>query len=406
MRQGQAVRTHRGRRLHIGRPLGGGGEGSVFEASMRGSRSRYVAKVFRARHPELVRRTQYLVKKDLPSLCPAIVAPIDTFEDNGEYGHIAPLAPGEEFSELTQMPALIERIQAGLVLATAVDVLHRLGIAHGDLNPRNVLWEPKPHHVRVYLIDLDGFSCPEHHTRMVGAQGYMAPELFRAMRAKQQPTVDRLACDRYSLAVLLHEILLCFHPAGDESDGYGPLLDGRWPFDPMRPTAPAGQATLPVECLNAHLISLFQQAFGPSPHARPPASAWVKALSDALWSVWACSKCSRQSVIETTRRACPHCHHPYPTLTLHVQGRGTRIELRNPTIKLGRDDLAPDDLLVSRRHLVIRRYGPEYRLQVIGRNGAARRVHGKQWFQLPRGREVVIEPGNDLRVGKTVLEFR
>lgn len=105
------------------------------------------------------------------------------------------------------------RLHIALLIAEALDGMHRGGWAHGDIKPSNILLTREG---TAALLDM-GFShrTNERLTQMPsGTLAYMAPEV------KLNTVHDPQLADIYSLGILLQEILYGVLPGKDGTEGY------------------------------------------------------------------------------------------------------------------------------------------------------------------------------------------
>lgn len=106
-------------------------------------------------------------------------------------------------------------------LASAIQFLHKKGIAHRDLKPENILCQSKNHLFPIKICDFDlgsgikfnstltsPVSTPELLTP-VGSAEFMAPEVVEAFIGEASSYDKR--CDLWSLGVIMY-ILLCGYP--------------------------------------------------------------------------------------------------------------------------------------------------------------------------------------------------
>jgi len=88
-------------------------------------------------------------------------------------------------------------------LADALDHMHRNNVAHSDLKPENIAYDPRTHNLKLFDFGLS--QTPATPTSMstsfVGSPLYMAPEVL--LRERYNP----FAADVWSLAFVLIEML-------------------------------------------------------------------------------------------------------------------------------------------------------------------------------------------------------
>ncbi|PFX30795.1 MAP kinase-interacting serine/threonine-protein kinase 2 [Stylophora pistillata] len=150
-----------------------------------------------------------------------IVDCIEYFEDSHKFYMIfEKMRGGPLLKHIEKKKAFTEK-EASLVvkdIVSALDFLHKKGIAHRDLKPENILcaYENQISPVKICDFDLasglDGLSAavttPELQTP-VGSAEYMAPEVVDAFKT-HATTYDK-RCDLWSLGVILY-IMLSGHP--------------------------------------------------------------------------------------------------------------------------------------------------------------------------------------------------
>ncbi|WP_306361682.1 hypothetical protein [Nocardia sp. CC227C] len=196
--------------------------------------------------------------------------PIDIIEESDTViGVILPLIPARFLNEqgkpltldflyvaAAQPPRTAVRVGVLLRACDILAYLYDLGLVHGDISMKNLVWDRRSPHA--YLIDCDSVHpATEVRERGVGTAGWRDPRWV----AGRIPAHDRYS-DRFALAVMVYRALL-LNPGAPE------LVDGDW-------ARPSG---IPDD-LPARLRSLFDRAFH-DPFAtteRPTAVEWRDAL--------------------------------------------------------------------------------------------------------------------------------
>ncbi len=221
----------------------------------------------------------------------------------------------------------------------------------------------------------------------------MAPEI----RTKgASPSIE---ADRFSLAVVLHELLTLRHPVPSDAteDVFDEVMGkGKWLGDPTcsNTSRPGGY---PAEILDADLARLFRLGISGDPSDRPTAQQWQDALYTSLFKLYVCPSCTSPNIVDASKNRCAVCKKSYPVLLL--RGNFGTIQLDQSSIVLGRDQLGGEKE-ISSRHAVIRRVGPEYRIEDCSVNGVFRNTSAG-WLSIPKtsdlSRQAVLNAGERIR---------
>ena len=283
--------------LRIGKLIGSGGEGAVYEDR---NDPHMVIKVLHRQHatPERAAKLQAM-RDNPPPDTQALSWPNAVKYDADGLRYQMPKAPegagtayrfiaAKERRQLPQHRQGYEyRTKIGIRIAEAFRGLHAMGVRIGDVNPSNILVRADG---SVMLIDCDSFQIPgppghQPYPCVVGSPEYTAPETedFR----RQFRSHDS---DNFALAVLLYQLLgNGSHPyagidtlAADSISNIRERIkghrfahhprEGRW-----RPTP--GQMRS-WRAMPGPVQNTFRQAFSPmaSRIGRPTADAWASIL--------------------------------------------------------------------------------------------------------------------------------
>ncbi len=235
----QLIKSKSGKNHLIIRKIGLGGQGEAMECLEQTQKTRWVLKLYHPRFitKETKKRLYWLVRQRLSSRCPILKAPEDIYDKfkSNKLGHFTPMIPGQSLEEFLQNPvgSMIEKLKIALAITHAVDILHNLGIAHGDLQSNNILLVLKngSSGFEVFIIDFDNFyvrglpppSCSGHKL-------YMPPEC-------RNGGIPFIKSDLFNLAVIMHELILLMHIAtgfdSDEKQFEATMISGVWQHDPM-----------------------------------------------------------------------------------------------------------------------------------------------------------------------------
>lgn len=393
--------TRSGRAYLVLRELPKGAQGRAFEVRGHDGR-RGVLKLFAEpfRTKAIRDRIAKLVERNLHAACPMLCAPTDMVDESIGLGHVAPLAPGLKLDTYLEAPngRFLDHVIAAAAIAAALAVLERMGLGHGDLQGENILVDSSDGVLRPALIDFDNLLEPGLASPAAGHPRYYAPEIRAAVADRRTARPD-LRSDRYALGVLMHELLLARHPAGafeHNPAGFDRLMrSGKWPDDPARPSPLRGEGGFRAECLDPPLQNLLRRALAGEAADRPTAAEWFTALRRAAENVYVCDHCRYPCVVDGGKFVCVQCRRPFPAYRLTVRGR-TVATLRRGALVIGRRDLG-DAPMVSPRHAVLRRCGPDALIQPIG--APVHRVHPGGREILAKDREHLLRPGERLLFG-------
>ena len=256
----------------------------------------------------------------------------------------------------------------------ALAFAHDHNIIHRDVKPENIL-VARDGTVKVTDFGIAKLTSAVTITRdrVVGTPEYLSPE-----QARGDDTIGP-AADIYSLGVVLYELLV-----------------GQVPF-PLARHGSTFRET--VEVLRHHIHTP-----PPPPRARNPQ---VNPTLEKV-ALKALEKDPRRRYANALAMAEALGYHERPPalsapavarLGLVVM-RGARsrcrFEVQGEGLVIGRADLDPEDVLVSRRHVLLTRRGSGLWLQDTSLNGT--RVNGKRVFG-----EVLLQRGDEIEIGQSVL---
>ena len=321
------VRDDAGRPIQLGRELGRGGEGAVYETSD----SNRVAKLYigpRALPPERVEKLRYMVTGWSHEIEEAAAWPSSLLTDRAGavLGFLMPRVVG--FHEIHSLYGPSSRkklfphatwaflVHAGMNCAAAFHRIHSAGHVIGDVNAKNIFVSPQ---ATVRLIDCDSFQV--HAGARWFLSGMHVPEFTPPeLQARDLQSVVRTPNhDLFGLALtLFHLLLLGRHPfiGVPLPEGTEPLpieaaiaqfrfAFGRDAADrQMRPPP----NTLPLECLPYDLVDLFRRSFlrGSEHNGRPSALEWRDALFRASSQLATCPA-ETTHVYPRQNAECPWC---------------------------------------------------------------------------------------------------
>ncbi|MFO1372234.1 MAG: hypothetical protein U1F42_07515 [Candidatus Competibacteraceae bacterium] len=315
-----------GHPLELGKALGRGGEGAVFEIT---GRPGFVAKVYHQPiSADKALKLEGMARQAHPSLLEIAAWPVDVLRsrpDTPIQGFIMPKVSGYQEIHSLYGPSHRKRafpqadwsflIHAARNLASAFEAIHARGHVIGDVNPGNVVVSAQ---ALVKLIDCDSFQVSVGSRLFpcdVGVPQFTAPELqgrsFHGLRRTPEHDV-------FSLALMcFHLLFMGRHPFAGRYKGKGDMpieraiKEYRFAFGQHAVTQlmEPPPHTLPFTALSREVATLFERAFAAPNHAhgnRPSAHEWLLALEQLKRELRNC----RQNEVHKFSghlSACPWC---------------------------------------------------------------------------------------------------
>lgn len=345
-----------GKPIVVGRWIGGGGQGDVYEVSYDG-----VPKALKwYRNPLLVPKTlRGILSDNAANGAPgkAFVWPIETTDFHEvevqtvkgafrtkTFGYVMDLIPQGFYSFrdflLTKQRFASYRVavDACLEICKVFRVLRSKGLCYQDVNAGNLFFKPGTGEVAV--CDCDNVADNGTSTGIIGTPGFMAPELviddweyvndvrgyrneYRTMhRRRVQPSYKT---DRFSMAVLLFEILTLTNPlTGRRSLGpqdferkvrlYGydalfmfdPTSDENAPHPGVHKNAIAMWNALPSYMKDVFVRAFSQEAMK-NANARVSEGEWLQNLVRFRADIFTCPVCGSRTELFTDAAVATRC---------------------------------------------------------------------------------------------------
>ena len=210
LKSGQTVHTESGIPCKVGRFLGGGGQGEVYQADWK-SKPIALKWYFPAQAtPEQRGALALLIEKGPPDNRFLWPLELTVSPDVPGFGYIMPLREPRFKGIVDLMKRRIEPTfralaTAGLQLADSYLQLHAQGFCYRDISFGNVFFDPDTG--EALICDNDNVAVDgQGESGVLGTPRFMAPEI---VRGEAQPSTQT---DLFSLSVLLFYMLMVHHP--------------------------------------------------------------------------------------------------------------------------------------------------------------------------------------------------
>ncbi len=317
--------TASGLRLRLGKSIGKGGEGQIFQ--LESDRPFAVKLYIDGKAATRRDKINAMIADKLFERTPFVAFPIEAVTSKGVFAGFTmrqaagakPLhqlcTPGDR---KTEFPAANFRflIRVALNFARAVASINELGAVIGDINESVALIDQKG---IITIIDSDSFQyrrSGQLYRCIVGKAEYTPPELQGQSFGKVDRTVNH---DAFGLAVIIFELLFMGrHPFAGTYKGIGDQLsiskaiqEGRFAYSPQKSLSqmvPPPHVPLLTD-IPLDVADAFQRAFG-SPASkspiRPTAAEWVPLLERMEKGVIEC-KANPSHYYSRNAAGCPWC---------------------------------------------------------------------------------------------------
>jgi len=315
-----------GRPVRLGREIGRGGEGTVYELEGRADR---VAKLyFKQPDANHAAKLAAMVGAAEERLMRVAAWPAETLRSptGAVIGFVMPRIAGHKpvfqlYGPKLRLQAFPKAdwaflIHAAANAARAVAVVHAAGHVIGDINHGNLMVAED---ATVRLIDCDSFQVTSGGKTWfcrVGVGTHQPPEMQGV--SSYDGIVRTPNHDMFGLAVIIFQLLcMARHPFAGRFLGPGqpPLIEeaiaqGRYAYarDQKRTLMVPPPASLPMEALTPRLRDLFETAFSLATRSggRPGPAEWIGALEDLARDLKSCSV-NRAHVHRRGLSHCPWC---------------------------------------------------------------------------------------------------
>jgi serine/threonine-protein kinase len=202
----------------LGRKLGSGGFGAVFEAQHASTRLSYAIKRIALSAEDADRfEKEALYPARIAEQSLYVIRVQDFFHDraDGHFYLVTELIPhGDLRDHLSRQPRLEVRsaLELAIDVARGLAAIHKQGIVHLDLKPRNILMDLKDDRWVPKIADFGlARSTGTVHLNRAASVGYGAPEQWNPRGTPGQPS------DLFAFGMIAYEVLVG-RPASDATN--------------------------------------------------------------------------------------------------------------------------------------------------------------------------------------------
>lgn len=415
----EGARFHSRNRMRtgsVGRVLGKGGQGTVYEVEMEGSpfALKWYHDYYIDLDTNLYARLAGAVDRGAPDR--RFLWPLELVHVEGQrsFGYVMPLrddsfvgmrnliAPPPDRVELT----LAQRASVCAAIAHCFLELHASGLCYQDINFGNVFLNPD--NADVLICDNDNVNINGAEASIYGTRKFMAPEVVR------REVLPSTETDLFSMAVMFFYVLFGWHPLDGRREAETRILDAKmenklYGTEPIFIFDPANNANGPVDplhnavvyrwrSLNDELRELFIRSFTTglfSSGARVHEFSWRNAFNAVPSRTFQCANCGYENILdlgpddELLPGQCGYCEAPpEPPPVLVSDKRLVVLEAGRP---VSRDQLTDSD---SQEQVAMIEAHPQ-RPAILG----MRNLLDETWrVEIPGFSAAPIAPGKTVRL--------
>jgi eukaryotic-like serine/threonine-protein kinase len=414
--------------------LGEGGQAEVYRARI--GDQEYALKWYRKEYvdadPRLWERLKTSINAGMPTdrfLWPFDLVSLPQTTAYG--GYLMPIRPTEfiPVAEITggRLDTSFRALMTlGLELSDCFMKLHALGMCYRDINYGNFFFHPKTGEIRI--ADTDNVDVNMKPGSILGTPGFMAPEVGR------REALPNSMSDRFSMAVLLFNLLMMGHPLKGKRESELPFdehdRDGSHRLccvDPVFVYDPNNDSNRPIPNVHHVMMSywaifpeslhkLFCESFTKGlhdPEARVMDKEWRREMISLRDSMYECPDCEAENFfnIDRVRRkqpqdACWSCGRvPKLPPRMRISGKHEPI-----LVVLGKGaQLYPHHLEGDEYNFTTPFAGvvmnPLSLKNLSGSTWTATRADGSN-VEVPRGETLVLSDGCRVHFGRSDAEIK
>jgi len=314
----------------VGKFLGSGSQGEVYEVSDPGSNKLALKWYFKSNATEQQRKIlDTLIKDNAPNDSFLWPADIVSQRQGKLFGYIMPLRPANYAGIVSMMkrkaePTFEVLSRAAFALVKGYRALHTKGYCYRDISFGNVFFDPKSG--KVLICDNDNVAPKDENCRVQGTPCFMAPEIVRGETGPSRQT------DQFSLAVLLFYMFMLHHPLDGKIEdkihckdmaaqkklyGTSPIFIFDPDNDKNRPASGRqDNAIIYWKLYPQEIKKLFIESFTvglKEPNKRITENVWLDAICNLMCCIMPCSKCGVEVFADkdaTATGSCWNCKTP------------------------------------------------------------------------------------------------
>jgi DNA-binding helix-hairpin-helix protein with protein kinase domain len=313
--------------INIGRKLGKGGEGTVYEVQ---GKPGMVLKIYHKYDEERSKKITLMTKLKNETLLKYTAWPTETVKDErGKViGFLMPAAKGKEVHILYSPKNRLnefEHVSVPFLIHTAANIARAFAVVHdcgqviGDVNHGNMVVSKDG---TIKLIDCDSFQIKGNGNLFlckVGVGTHQPPELQSKSLSNTIRTTNH---DLFGLAIIIFQLLFMGrHPFSGQFIGHiempieKAIEQNRFAYGKNAKQRQIKQppGTLPLDFYSKELADLFERAFsqGSAPN-RPQAVEWIEALEKLKEEFIRCP-INQAHTYNRVHHLCPWCEYETKT---------------------------------------------------------------------------------------------